>query len=212
MTDSDVFAFASAWRRFTAWLAVNSPADHASLRPAADAAQITSLEDRLGFVLHPQLRALLELHDGVVVQQFDDSREPFPVGSFLPLGYRLNTVERVLTDHRLFAELFAEEACGPELWDTAPLIAHARWWVPIARPNDGGLLFVDHCPRPTYGHVYEMGVGSGDIDGFLWATSLAELFMALTDSLDTGRPFRHFTAGTYRHSSGQHRIDWQVVL
>ncbi|MDH6115632.1 hypothetical protein P3T36_007249 [Kitasatospora sp. MAP12-15] len=201
-TDSDVPAFDRAWRRFTAWLAANSPADQAALRPAADAGQITHLEDELGFALHPQPRALLETHDGVVVPQFDGDREFFPAGSFLPLGHRLNTIERIVTEHRSFADLFAQDACDPEDRDSKPLIAH---------PGDGGLLFVDHCQGSTYGHLYEMGVGSGDIDGHLLATDLADLFTALTDSLDSGRPFHRFTPGSHRHTSGHHRIDWQVV-
>ncbi|MFF4922794.1 SMI1/KNR4 family protein [Kitasatospora sp. MY 5-36] len=207
MTNTDALALVSAWQRFSAWLAAHSPADHAALRPPADAGRIAHLEEGLGFALHPQLRALLELHDGVA--QPPDG-EMYPPGSFLPLGHRLIPTEHILTRHREFAEVLPPETFGPESW--RHLVSHAHWWVPIALPNDGGLLLVDHLPGPVYGHVYEMGLGSGDADGSLWATSLADMFTALTDSLTTGRQFHHFAPDTHRHAPGHHRIDWQVVL
>ncbi|MFE7564508.1 hypothetical protein [Kitasatospora sp. NPDC057500] len=76
---------------------------------------------------------------------------------------------------------------------------------------DGGVLFVDHLPGPAYGHVYEMGIGSGDTEGGLWATSLADMFTSLADSLTTGRPFHGFVPDTHWHTSGKHRLDWQVA-
>ncbi|MER5351419.1 SMI1/KNR4 family protein [Kitasatospora sp. NPDC002551] len=206
-TETDALALVSAWRGFSAWLAAHSPADHAALQPAADAGQIAGLEDGLGFALHPQLRTLLELHDGVAPRPAGDT---FPAGSFLPLGHRLLPTEHILTRHRTYVELFPVDTCDPGDWGT--LVGHARWWVPIALPNDGGVLFVDHLPGPTHGHVYEMGIGSGDIEGSLWATSLADMFTALTGSLTTGRPaFHHFVPETQRHASGRHRIDWRVA-
>ncbi|MFB8242859.1 SMI1/KNR4 family protein [Kitasatospora purpeofusca] len=206
-TDTDAVALVSAWRGFSARLAAHSPADHAALRPAADAGQIAGLEDGLGFPLHAQLRALLELHDGVAPRPAGDT---FPSGSFLPLAHRLLPAEQMLTRHRRYVELFPADTWDPE--GRGALVGHARWWVPIALPLDGGVLFVDHLPGPTYGHVYEMGIGSGDTEGSLWATSLADMFTALTDSLTTGRPaFRHFVPDTYRHASGEHRIDWRVA-
>ncbi len=59
-------AFEAAWDRFASWLSAHCPIDHAALRPAATTEEIRTLEIRLGFPLHPQLRALLERHNGVM--------------------------------------------------------------------------------------------------------------------------------------------------
>ncbi|MGY0458641.1 SMI1/KNR4 family protein [Kitasatospora sp. cg17-2] len=206
MTDTGALALVPAWRGFSARLAARSPADHAALRPAADAGRIAGLEDGLGFALHPQVRALLELHDGVAPRPAGDT---FPAGSFLPLAHRLLPAEHILARHRRYVELFPADIRDPGGRGTPA--GHARWWVPIALPLDGGVLLVDHLPGPTCGHVYEMGIGSGDIEGSLWATSPADMFAALTDSLTTGRPFRHFVPDTHRHTSGEHRLDWRVA-
>ncbi|MFE7564509.1 hypothetical protein [Kitasatospora sp. NPDC057500] len=121
MTDTDALALVSAWRGFSAWLAAHSPADHAALQPAAGAGQIASLEDGLGFALHPQLRALLELHNGVAPRAAGDT---FPAGSFLPLAHRLLPAEQILTYHRRYVELFPVDIWDPEGRGT--LVGHAR--------------------------------------------------------------------------------------
>lgn len=52
------------------------------------------------------------------------------------------------------------------------------------------MAFVNHAPGPTYGHVYEFGMGSGASDVTLWATSLTDLFDTLATALETGAPFQ----------------------
>jgi len=214
MTDVDTARFEQAWTRFAGWLAVNSPADRAALRAPATEEQVAALERHLGFPLHPEVRALLARHDGVPELRAGAPGEPFAVqaGAFLPSGHRLNGVARIISEHRMFTEVFEEDAEDPEDWAEEPLIAHAEMWVPIAHPNDGGLVFVDHCPGPTFGEVYEMGVGSGDIEGHRWAGSLAEFFEALADGLEGGERFRYYRPAMAEDSAGTRCLEWRVEV
>ncbi|MEV7783166.1 SMI1/KNR4 family protein [Kitasatospora sp. NPDC088351] len=181
------------------------------MRPGATGEQIADLERGLGFRLHPRVRALLSRHNGVTDPRPEYGPDFFPAGSFLPLGHRLLDTDRILTRHRSFAKIFKNDECDPTDRDEQPLYAHAHLWVPLALPNDGGVLFMDHCPGPTYGRIYEMGVGSGDIDGSLWATDLTNLVTSVAASLETGQPFRYFAPKTLHHASGRHRIHWRVL-
>ncbi|MFF7947059.1 SMI1/KNR4 family protein [Streptomyces griseorubiginosus] len=58
-----------SWQRFTDWLGVHAPADHATLRPGCADGDLGRLEDGLGFAVHDDVRATLELHDGVVMRR-----------------------------------------------------------------------------------------------------------------------------------------------
>ncbi|MGV9557248.1 hypothetical protein [Streptomyces sp. NPDC003401] len=75
--------------------------------------------------------------------------------------------------------------------------------MPFALPDDGGVAFVDHRPGPTYGHVYEMGVGYGDLDGTLEGSILTEFVRAVTDALESGTPFLYHRPAASEHSSGR---------
>uniref|UniRef100_UPI003FD6CA23 SMI1/KNR4 family protein n=1 Tax=Streptomyces luteireticuli TaxID=173858 RepID=UPI003FD6CA23 len=209
MTRIDLTAFDTTWNRFASWLSAHSPADHAALQSPATAEELTRLEAQLGFPLHPELRALLERHNGVTEQQPTREVNLFQAGAFLPLGHRLNHTDRIASEHRILAD-FGEENTASGLWEEDELNGHAHQWVPFAHPNDGGVAFIDHRPGLTYGRVYEMGIGSGDIDGTEWASSLTELFDRLASSLEAGTPFKHYWPGTYEHPSGQHCIDWET--
>ncbi|PJE95785.1 cell wall assembly protein Knr4 [Streptomyces carminius] len=205
MTDTDPAAFDAAWDRFSSWLSAHAPVDHAALLPPATAEEIAGLEARLGFPLHPQLRALLRRHNGVMEHVEPDNLH---AGAFLPIGHRLNTVDHIVLQHGILedglADLLAE---GVETEDEPS--SHAHQWVAFAHPNDGGITFIDHCPGPAYGHVYEMGIGSGAVEPTKWASSLAGLFDALTESLETGEPFRRYWWPTpYELPSGHFCLDW----
>ncbi|WP_345553738.1 SMI1/KNR4 family protein [Streptomyces lannensis] len=78
MSDGDPAAFGVAWGRFASWLSVHCPVDHASLRSPASAKEIRALEAQLGFPLHPQLRALLERHNGVMKRPNQTITTPGP--------------------------------------------------------------------------------------------------------------------------------------
>ncbi|GGU67857.1 hypothetical protein GCM10010274_65360 [Streptomyces lavendofoliae] len=82
--------------------------------------------------------------------------------------------------------------------------------MPFALPNDGGVAIVDHRPGPSYGRVYEMGIGSGNLDGALWATGLTQLFRTLTDSLESGGPFLCYWPTPYEDESGHRCLEWQI--
>ncbi|WP_129261114.1 SMI1/KNR4 family protein [Streptomyces sp. M3] len=204
MTDTGLAAFNASWDRFASWLCVHSPLDHAALRSPATAEEIAALEARLRFPLHPQLRALLERHNGVMVQPAPDN---FHAGAFLPRGHRLNDTEHIARQHEWLvgagAELIAGDARNEE-----SLYGHAHQWVPFAHPNDGGIAFIDHRPGPTYGRVYEMGIGSGAIAATQWASSLSELFDDLATSLDTGEPFQQSWPTPYKLPSAHFCLTW----
>ncbi|NJQ02424.1 SMI1/KNR4 family protein [Streptomyces zingiberis] len=206
MIDTDSAALGAAWDRFASWLSTHTPIDHAALRPAASPEEIAGLETRLGFPLHPQLRALLERHNGVVEIP---EREYYAAGAFLPLGHRLNSTDQIARQHEMLKNIgFTEWG----MWEEHELCGHAHRWVPFAHPNDGGTAFVDHHPGPTYGHVYEMGIGSGDIDGVLWGASLAELFDRLATCLESGEPFQGWWPTPLELPSGHFCLDWDHDL
>ncbi|MER6107788.1 SMI1/KNR4 family protein [Streptomyces hirsutus] len=144
MTDGDLAAFDAAWDRFASWLSARCPIDHVALRSPATAEEIAALETRLGFPLHPQLRALLERHNGVIEKPEPDN---FHAGAFLPLGHRLNDTEHIIRQHEWLVHERELIAVGQ---GEDNLYGHAHQWVPFAHPNDGGTAFVDHRPgRPT---------------------------------------------------------------
>lgn len=209
MTHVDTAAFDHEWARLESWLSAHSPADRAALRGPADPEGIAALESRLGFALHPELRRLLELHDGAAHPVAPPGSFPLPAGAFLPLGHRLSGLDDIAMMHEILVDV-GEDTIEADLWDDEDLAGHLHLCVPIALPNDGGVAFVDHRPGPTYGHVYEMGIGSGDLDGTLWATGPAELFRALADSLETGSHFLYYRPSTYADESGDHCVQWDI--
>jgi cell wall assembly regulator SMI1 len=179
--------FHRAWARFSGGLAEHAPADHAMLRPAATEEQIAAIETAYGFELHPELKALLRLHDGT---PWDVSRPSF--GCFLPNGHRLSSTDQIIAMRQILLDFYEDfpENWGDwrDVWAKEPVVARSHQWVPFAELNDGGLAFVDHCPGPTYGQVYEFGMGSGASEITLWATSLAEFFDAMATTQGRPRP------------------------
>ncbi|WP_433663600.1 hypothetical protein ACQPW1_16615 [Nocardia sp. CA-128927] len=94
-------------------------------------------------------------------------------------------------------------------WDEDSFIGHAHQWVPIARSIDAGVLFVDHRPGPTYGHVYEMGIGSGDIDGTLCGPTLTAFFDTVAGALDAGTKLWSLRPEAYKSElPGQVLLTW----
>ncbi|WP_326794110.1 SMI1/KNR4 family protein [Streptomyces sp. NBC_01808] len=148
------------------------------------------MEEALGFALHPELAALLQRHNGVAEQTGWQS-PPFPAGSFLPLGHRLDTTRAIAAVHQQLIEL-EKEYPQTEFWAEDDVNGHRHQWVSFAHPNDGGLAFIDHRPGPTYGHVYEFGLGSGAVDPIEWAPSLTQFIENLTTCLTDGIPFKRF--------------------
>jgi hypothetical protein len=155
-----------------------SPASAATLQPGATAEQIAHLEAVHGFALHPDVRALLEHHNGTVY--------PAEGAGFLPMGYMLDPIDRILSGHEWRTTFSAENR--ERGLDEETLYGHAHQWLPIAHSIDAGILFVEHRPGPTYGHVIELGIGSGAFEGSLWGNTLREFFDALTGSLATRTP------------------------
>lgn len=210
MTETDVDAFGREWSRFESWLVSHSPADYAALRRPTERWRLAELESRLGFALHPELKALLELHDGAAQPAADPgARTVLPIGAFLPLGHRLTGVDDLVMMYDVLVDV-GEDNIEADLWEEEALAVNLHRCVPFALPNDGGVAFVDHRPGPTYGHVYEMGIGSGDLDGTLWATSLTELFRALADALESSSPFLYYLPAIYADESGHHCLEWEI--
>ncbi|QKG27163.1 hypothetical protein ACTIVE_8816 [Actinomadura verrucosospora] len=154
------------------------------LQPPATDQQIAAVEDAHGFVLHPDLKALLRLHDGT---PWDAARPTH--GCFLPMNHRLSSTQRIIGVREVLVDY--HEDWG-DSWPEEDPLAHTHQWVVFAEPNDGGMVFIDHHPGPTYGHVYEFGMGSGASEVTLWAASLTDLFAALATAVETGTPFRGF--------------------
>ncbi|MFH9727735.1 SMI1/KNR4 family protein [Streptomyces sp. NPDC017254] len=210
MTQRDAAAFGREWARFESWLRSHSPADHAVLRRPAERDRLVELESRLGFDLHPELRAMLEQHDGAAGPvAVPGSRGPLPAGAFLPSGHRLSGVDDIVMMYDVLADV-GKDNIDADLWEEDALAVNLHHCVPFALPNDGGVAFIDHRPGPSYGHVYEMGIGSGDLEGILWATSLTELFRALTGALETGGPFLYYWPAPYEDASGHHCLEWEI--
>ncbi|MFD7206272.1 SMI1/KNR4 family protein [Streptomyces sp. NPDC059893] len=209
MTQIDLQAFNREWTRFESWLRSNSPADQAILRGPAGRERLIELESRLGFDLHPELKALLEHHDGVGEPVVPGSGRVLPAGAFLPSGHRLSAVDDIVMMYDVLVDV-GKDNIEADLWDEDALAVNLHHCVPFALPNDGGVAFIDHRPGPSYGHVYEMGIGSGDLDGTLWATSLTEFFRALADALETDGPFLYYWPASYEDDSGHHCLEWGI--
>jgi cell wall assembly regulator SMI1 len=211
MTQTDPADFRREWARLESWLEAHSPADLASLRGPADSGQLAELEARLGFPLHPELRTLLELHDGAAAPSAFPgmSASALHAGAFLPLGHRMSGVDDILEEYDILVDV-GEDNIDADLWDEEALAVNLHRCVPFALPNDGGVAFVDHRPGSSYGHVYEMGIGSGDLEGTLWATSLTEFFRALADALETSTPFLNHWPTPYEDGSGHRCLDWGI--
>ncbi|MFQ6394305.1 SMI1/KNR4 family protein [Nocardia sp. KC 131] len=197
--------FDQVWARFLHHLRMYSPASAATLQPGATAEQIAHLEAVQGFALHPDVRALLEHHNGTVYVDGNAVEG----ADFLPMAYMLDPIDQILAGHEWRTTFSAENRALGMGEET--LYGHAHQWVPIAHSIDAGILFVEHRPGPTYGHVIELGIGSGDFEGTLWADTLLEFFDALTHSLDTRTPFHDQTPGV-RESNLTEKIylhwDW----
>jgi cell wall assembly regulator SMI1 len=180
-----------------------SPASAATLQPGATAEQITHLEAVHGFALHPDVRALLEHHNGTVHVNGNAAEG----AEFLPRGYMLDPVDRILAGHE-WRTTFSAENRAMGLGEET-LYGHAHQWLPIAHSIDAGILFVEHRPGPTYGHVIELGIGSGAFEGTLWGNTPREFFDALTDSLATRTSFRDQTPETWEsNSTGKIYLHW----
>ncbi|MEU5438942.1 SMI1/KNR4 family protein [Streptomyces sp. NPDC020719] len=208
MTSMDLVAFDLAWDRLESWLVSHSPADHAALQPPAAAGEIAELEDHLGFALHPELRRLLERRNGVAEPE-RGSAGVFPAGGILPLGHRLISTAEVAEMHAILVDV-GEDNAEAELWDEEDLAGHLHQCVPFAVPNDGGFAFIDHRPGPMYGHVFEMGIGSGDLEGTLWGPNLTAFVGAISNALETGGAFKYYWPTTFEHSSGRTCVEWEV--
>ncbi|MGK3094607.1 SMI1/KNR4 family protein [Streptomyces sp. WAC01490] len=210
MTQIDLSAFEREWTRLESWLQANSPADHAMLRRPAVPERLVELESRLGFELHPELSALLEQHDGATEPvAAPGSGRRLPAGAFLPSGHRLSRVEDIASMYDVIVDV-GKDNIDADLWEDDALAVNLHRCVPFALPNDGGVAFVDHRPGPSYGHVYEMGIGSGDLDGTLWAPSLTQLFRALADALESDGPFLYYWPTPFENTSGHRCLEWQI--
>jgi len=111
--------------------------------------------------------------------------------------------------HKILVDV-GEDNAEAEFWDEEDLAGHLHQCVPFAVPNDGGFAFIDHRPGPTYGQIFEMGIGSGDLEGTFWGSHLTEFVGAISDALETGGPFKYYWPTTFEHSSGRTCVEWEV--
>ncbi|MEU6055100.1 SMI1/KNR4 family protein [Streptomyces xanthochromogenes] len=97
MSMSEQVLVEGAWGRIEAWLEEHAPATAALLRPPASDADIDAVEESIGVVFPPALRAWYRLHDGT--DDPGDGKSWWPV-AFLPgdqCWYPLKTLQDVYT-------------------------------------------------------------------------------------------------------------------
>ncbi|MER8073453.1 hypothetical protein ABTZ59_34980 [Streptomyces sp. NPDC094034] len=91
------------WGRLTGWLASYAPASYDCLRPGASADRLAKAEQQLGFPLHPGLRSLWAMNDGVA----EDEGQETGAGLFLG-GEALMPVEAALEIRAAQADYYAD--------------------------------------------------------------------------------------------------------
>ncbi|MEU8901616.1 SMI1/KNR4 family protein [Nocardia sp. NPDC048505] len=199
--------FDHEWDRLLTLLSYYSPAARAALRPPAASAEIDRLETEFGCPLHPELRALLRRNNGAANTRYGDRLER--TGAFLPGGYQLIDADGIIAAHHSSVDIM-RRVLTPELWQEDELYGHMHQWATIAHSVAGGALIIDHRPGPAYGHVYEIGIGSGTTEGTLWGTSLAAFVRRVANALNTRSAFRDEWP-TVRESelSGQILLAWE---
>jgi cell wall assembly regulator SMI1 len=131
------FPVEELWQRFRGWLLHHAPEDHHALRPGASGAEISELEEKIGFPLHGDLKSLLSMHNGVTPR-----RSSTQAGAFL-LGYSLLDTAGILEWQQNLADTAREAVEEGYEEEVIGRTAHERW-VPFAQSLTGDLLFVDH--------------------------------------------------------------------
>ncbi|WTX00995.1 hypothetical protein OG216_47085 (plasmid) [Streptomycetaceae bacterium NBC_01309] len=215
--------FKRVWRRFTDRLRTHAPDSHATLRPGATPEQLVVLKTRLGFAPHPQLAALLALHNGASPVAGRPSNASG--GGFLPFGHRLSDVDAIVraseatkdqaadlgqpsvSDLVADADADADDEFADEGLHDSPE-AHVAYWVPLSDTVTGAAIFVDHRPGPCYGHVYEIDFANGGMPEF-WAVDVANLFGTLTDTWENGGSFRGHRPAATTTPEGRRVLDWE---
>jgi cell wall assembly regulator SMI1 len=152
-----IYQFEELWHRFESWLIRNAPGDHGSLRPGASSAEISNLEEEIGFSVNGDLKLLLSKHDGVTPR-----RSSMEAGAFL-LGYSLLGTEGILEWQQNLAAMAREAVEDGYEEEVVGRIAHEQW-VPFAQSLTGDLLFIDHR-SDHYGDVGEVSFGAPE---YLW--------------------------------------------
>ncbi|MEV4876118.1 SMI1/KNR4 family protein [Streptomyces cyaneofuscatus] len=176
---SDPKDIIAQWRRLEGWLAAHSPGDYSTLRRGATGEEIDHVENELTYSLHPSLKKLFSLRDGV-----NKRRTSLDPGAFL-LNYSMLSSGRALDEQRGL-ESVIEDAIeeGIESYVIGTL-ADARW-VPFAGTFSGSILFVDHRPGVSYGKIGEIIPGNPEYV-VLW-DSLEAMLSDLCDALDAWAP------------------------
>lgn len=172
-----------AWHHLTTWLTAHAPDDHATLRPGCSDGELGRLADGLGFAVHADVRATLELHDGVVMR-----RASTEAGAFL-LGYSLLGVDGILEAHRDLVAMVEDAREEGEEDLVVGRTGDVRC-VPLARDISGDLLFVDHRPH----HAGEIGeISFGDLVEYRVLWPRMDLMLAdLCEALEKGAPVTCF--------------------
>ncbi|MEU1002728.1 SMI1/KNR4 family protein [Streptomyces tibetensis] len=190
---------AQLWERLERWLSEHAPGEYASMRAGASEADISQLEEGLGFPLHPELKALLARHDGVIPPR--GSTDP---GTFL-LNYALLDTRRILEGQRRLVSMVEDAVEEGDEDLVAGRIAH-REWVPFAQGFSGDMLFVDHRRGDHYGEVGEISFGDPDYR-VLWASQ--ELMLEeLCEGVENGSPVTSLPRVPSVHEG--RKLEWLV--
>lgn len=153
----EIFHIEELWQRFQGWLIRNAPEDHQAIRSGASGAEISELEDKIGFSINGDLKLLLSKNNGVIPR-----RSSTGAGAFI-LGYSLLDTEGILEWQQNLADMAREAVEDGYEEEVVGRTAHERW-VPFAQSLTGDLLFIDHR-SDHYGDVGEISFGAPD---YLW--------------------------------------------
>lgn len=179
MTESGIENVSTQWRRLEAWLSLNSPGDYETLQIGATKEEITHIESELTYNLHPSLKELFSLRNGV--RKRKTSLDP---GAFL-LNYNMLSSYRALEEHRLLESMIRDAADEGVEDAVVGMLAHTHW-VPFAETFSGSILFMDHRPGEGFGKVGE--INSGDPECVLLWENLEAMLSEICDALEAWAP------------------------
>ncbi len=196
-----------SWVRVTAWLAANSPASYATLRPPAPAAELETCERDLGIALPAELRRLLLVNNGAA--DFSAAGTYHPQAAFLPGNYRLLSAAEAAEGSRALVEI-ADEGGG----DLRGYWWHPQWVLFGSHITADGMA-IDQRPGRRQGAVGEHC--HQNCTEFTMGTSLGEYIEQMADSLDSGtdipRPFENGELLRYRpYIDEDGGLSWHAIL
>lgn len=169
-----------AWDAIEQWLAKNSPAALASLRPGASAEDINALAPALGAPLPDELRELLSIHDGQEMAAMCGLLDGW---IFLPAS----TIVKV---HGIMGDLLRKGDFATNVATNRDGAVKAVWWSPLWIPflegPGGDLLCFDMDPAEKGNAGQIITFWKSDGRRRARSKALAPVLEEFADDLDSG--------------------------